>query len=173
MSLYILNLLCKIRSTCTHIFWAFLQHLWRQWLSSHHFVLTRVRLQCSNCCHQYCSIGNHARNSALDIEKSFSTHVCTKAGLCNQIVTEMNSQFVCNDRRVPSCNVSEWSRMNKRWGVFQRLHQVWFDGISQNDSHCTSATNLLCSHSNLFVCVSHNDASKTRTQVFHRRRKRK
>ena len=98
MRFHILNLLDQIGRTCANIICIFFQHVRRQRLSRHHLVAARVSLECTDRRYQHRSIRRHTRDAAFDVEETFCAHVGAESSFRNQVVTQVNSQFVGDDR---------------------------------------------------------------------------
>ena len=105
---------------------------------------TAVILQCPNSCNQYNTIRLQTAVPALDIKELFCTQIRTKSGFCYAVITQLQGKLCCTQRVTAVCNICEWAAMNESRRMCQCLHEIWFQGILQQSSHCTFCTQILC-----------------------------
>ena len=110
-----------------------------------------------------------SRHTALDVEEFLSTEVCTKACLCDRIITKLQSHLRCDNGVTSMCDVCERSAVYDRRNMLQCLYEIRLQGILQKCTHCAFCMKVTCGNrlllGNFSVCISNNDICQTLLQV--------
>ena len=91
-----------------------------------------VHLERANGRHHNHHFWNQPGVSAFDVEEFFHPDIRAEAGFGDDeavLADEFERNFICQNRRIPVCDIGKRSRMNENGRSFQRLHQRGFDGI--------------------------------------------
>ena len=73
--------------------------------------------------------------AALDVQEFFCAKVGAEARLGDGVVGQFKRQLGGSDRVAAVRDVGKRAAVHQRRGVFQRLHQVWFDGVLEQHRH--------------------------------------
>src|SRR3972149_1325671 len=84
--------------------------------------------------------------TAFDVPEFFKTDVCSKAGLCNMIVEQLQSDTIGYDGGLAYCDVGKRPGMHKAGVVFCRAHQSRVNGITHEGCHCVTHFQITCSN---------------------------
>ena len=94
-----------------------------------------MHLQCPYGCDNNDYTRGQTSGAALDIKKFLGTKVCPESGLGNNIVTQLECGFGCNDGIASMCDIRKRATMNKCRIVFQCLYQIGCKSVFQQNSH--------------------------------------
>ena len=97
VSLHVLDLLAQVLATRFDVGRVVSKELRWERLASDDLVLARVSLQRAHRRDEHSGIGNETRGAALDVEEALRTHVCTEAGLGDEVVTTVDADQVTDD----------------------------------------------------------------------------
>ena len=131
----VLQLLAQVGAAFMHLVGVLGEQGVGQWPAGDDVVSARVGLQAADGGHEDGGVGRQTGRAALDVEEAFGPHVGPEPGLGEQEVGSVDAELIGDHRRVAGGDVAEGSGVHQHRRVLDGLHEVGFDGFSQNHRH--------------------------------------
>jgi hypothetical protein len=102
-------------------------------------------------------IRSHLRNTTFDIDEFFEAQIRAEPRLRNNIIRRTRRHPIGQYGTISMGNVAKRSRMDESGCILNRLEQVRFDGIPNQESHGASRFKGLCCDRMTVRCFRHDD----------------
>ena len=165
VDLHVLKLLAQVVAALVDLVGVCLEKGRGQWLARDDAMVAGVGLEAADGRHEHRRVRSETRVAALDVEESLGAHVGAEAGLGQQEVARVDPDSVGHDRAVAGGNVAEGAGVHESGGVLERLHQVWFDRLPQDDGHRSGCADVFGGDGLTGLCVAEHDAAHAGSQV--------
>ena len=127
--------------------------------------MTRVRLERANRRDDDRAIGTQATEWALDVEETFSAHICAKSCFSHNEVAVLAGKKVCDHRGTARRNISKRTGVHQNGASLGGAQKIRAQRITQKCRHRARGLEVLCGHVFSGLVLTDNDAAKALTQV--------
>ncbi len=106
--------------------------------------------------------------AALDVEEFFCAEVSAEACFSDGIFGQRHAHLGGQDGVTAVCDVGKRTTMHDGWGILCGLHEVWHEGVFEQNADSTGATHVLDGEWSAVIAVAEEDVLNAATEVFAR-----